>query len=201
VNFSLYGLGWGLEDYNGKRMVSHTGGVNGFVTSVTLIPDEKLAVVVLTNTDQNNLFEAIKYEIIDAYLKLPYRNYSNIFLMSQKQQLASAKDIWKKKSDTVAMHKPAALSLESYAGQYQHEVYGSLTIKNLPDHLMVTLQHHPNLQLRLDPLGGDRFAGTYNDPIFGRKVIAFITQNNKVKSMILRVADFVEFTPYEFIKQ
>jgi CubicO group peptidase (beta-lactamase class C family) len=201
VNFSLYGLGWMLEDYNGKRMVSHTGGVNGFVTSVTLIPDEKLGVVVLTNTDQNALFEAIKYEIIDAYLKLPYRNYSHTFLINQKQQLAQAKDVWKKKSDTVVMHKEPALSLAAYAGQYQHEVYGSLTVKNLQDHLLVTFQHHPKLQLRLDPLGGDRFVGTYNDPIFGRKVISFSTQNGQAKSMTLRVADFVEFTTYEFIKQ
>lgn len=201
VNFALYGLGWMLEDYNGKRMVSHTGGVNGFVTSVILIPDEKLGVVVFTNTDHNNLFEAIKYEIIDSYLKLPYRNYSNVFLMSQKQQLASAKEVWKKKFDTVAMHKPATFSLANYAGTYKHEVYGTLTIKNLQDHLQVTFQHHPNLQLRLDPLGGDRFAGVYNDPSFGRRVITFITENNKVKSMILRMADFVEFTTYDFIKQ
>lgn len=201
VNFLLYGLGWQLEDYDGKRMVSHTGGVNGFVTSVTLIPEQKLGVVVLTNTDQNGLYEGIKYEIIDAYLKLPYRNYSNTFLINQRQQLSTAKDVWKKKFDTVAMRKASALSLGAYAGVYQNEVYGTLTVKNLPDHLLVTFQHHPKLQLRLAPLGGDRFAGTYNDPTFGRKVIPFITQNGQVKSMTLRVADFVEFTTYEFIKQ
>jgi CubicO group peptidase (beta-lactamase class C family) len=201
VNFSLYGLGWGLEDYNGRRMVSHTGGVNGFVTSVTLIPDEKLGVIVLTNTDQNALYEAIKYEIIDAYMKLPYRNYANIVLNSQKQQLNTAKEVWKKKSDTVAMHKPATLSLAAYAGVYEHEVYGTLTVKNFADHLMVTFQHHPKLQLRLDPLGGDRFAGTYDDPAFGKKVIPFVTQNGQAKSLTLRVADFVEFTTYEFIRK
>lgn len=201
VNFSLYGLGWMLEDYAGKRMVSHTGGVNGFVTSVTLIPEEKLGVVVLTNTDQNGLFEAIKYEIIDAYLKLPYRNYGNVILMNERQQLAATKDTWKKKSDTIAMHKPSTVALQQYAGSYQHEVYGSINVKNFPDHLMVSFQHHPNLQLRLDPLGGDRFWGTYSDPSFGRKVINFVMDNGKVKSMILRVADFVEFTTYEFVKK
>ena len=49
-HFSLYGLGWFLEEYCGKKIVSHTGGVNGFVTSVTLLPEEKLGVIVLTNT-------------------------------------------------------------------------------------------------------------------------------------------------------
>ncbi|HCY75721.1 MAG TPA: hypothetical protein DHV28_07350 [Ignavibacteriales bacterium] len=44
-HFNLYGLGWGLMDYEGTEIVSHTGGVNGFVTSVTLLPEEKLGIV------------------------------------------------------------------------------------------------------------------------------------------------------------
>ena len=74
-HYNLYGLGWGLMDYEGTEIISHTGGVNGFVTSVTLLPEENLGVVVLTNTDQNGFFQMLKWEIIDAYLGLPYRNY------------------------------------------------------------------------------------------------------------------------------
>ncbi|MGB8192982.1 MAG: serine hydrolase, partial [Chitinophagaceae bacterium] len=200
-NFTLYGLGWMLQDYNGKRMVSHTGGVNGFVSSVTLIPEDKLGIVVLTNTDNNTLFEALKYELIDAYLKLPYRNYSNVFLQGNNQQLSQSKDTWKKKSDTVAMHKATTLPLSAYAGKYQHEVYGSLTITAASDHLMMSLEHHPNLKGKLEPLGGNRFACTYSDPTFGRRVLPFTIENGKVKSMTLSVADFVEFTTYEFVKK
>lgn len=201
MNFDLYGLGWALNDYAGKRLISHTGGVNGFVTSVTLVPEEKLGIVVLTNTDQNGLFEAVKWEILDAYLKLPYRNYSRTYLTGQKQQLDNAKDIWKKKSDTVAMHKTTAAPLTAYAGQYQHEVYGWLKITANADHLIATFEHHPKLQAKLEPLGGDRFVGTYNDPAFGRRVLTFVSENGKVKSMTLRMADFVEFTTYEFVKK
>ena len=200
INFSLYGLGWGLEDYNDKRMISHTGGVNGFVTSVTLIPEEKLGVVVLTNTDQNALYEAIKWEIIDAYLKLPYRNYSAAFAANNNMRLEQEKNLWKKKFDTVAMHNSTALPLSAFAGQYTHEVYGWLKIAAANDHLTMTFQHHPKLQGKLEPLGGNRFVCTYNDPVFGRKVLAFTIADNKVKSLTLRVADFVEFTSYDFIK-
>jgi hypothetical protein len=201
MNFGLYGLGWMLNDYNGKRLISHTGGVNGFVTSVTLIPEDKLGIVVLTNSDNNGLFEAVKWEILDAYLKLPYRNYAGAYAGNNNQQLHNAKEVWKKKFDTVAMHKPASLPLTAYAGQYQHEVYGWLKISAAADHLMMTFEHHPNLQGKLEPLGGDRFVCTYNDPVFGRKVIPFVIENGKVKSVTLRVADFVEFTTYEFYKK
>jgi hypothetical protein len=63
------------------------------------------------------------------------------------------------------------------------------------------LQHHPNLIGNLQPLGGDRFLCTYSDPEFGVKVLPFTVSSGKVKSMTLSVADFVEFTTYDFVKQ
>ena len=56
-HFALYGLGWFLEAYSGRKIVAHTGGVNGFVTSVALVPEEGLGILVFTNTDTNNFFE------------------------------------------------------------------------------------------------------------------------------------------------
>jgi CubicO group peptidase (beta-lactamase class C family) len=86
-HFALYGLGWFLEEYEGRKIVSHTGGVNGFVTSVTLIPEEKLGILVFTNTDMNAFYEALKLEIRDAYLGLPYRNYSKVYLSRNDMNL------------------------------------------------------------------------------------------------------------------
>ncbi|HYE53347.1 MAG TPA: serine hydrolase [Chitinophagaceae bacterium] len=201
THFNLYGLGWVLNDYNGKKLISHTGGVNGFVTSVTLVPEEKLGIVVLTNTDQNALYEAVKWEILDAYLKLPYRNYANVYVQGQNQQMKQATDVWKKKADTVAMRKSTTLPLNAYAGEYRHDVYGWIKIDAAADHLVMSFQHHPHLKGRLDPLGGDRFVCTYNDPVFGRKIIPFVSSGNAVKSFTLRVADFLEFTTYEFTRK
>jgi len=58
----------------------HDGGVNGYVSSVTLVPQDHLGIVILTNTDQNDLYEALRWEIMDAYFKQPYRNYSEQYL-------------------------------------------------------------------------------------------------------------------------
>lgn len=45
-----YGIGWAIDDRpDGYRTVEHTGGMPGVATSLTLIPSEDLAVVVLTN--------------------------------------------------------------------------------------------------------------------------------------------------------
>jgi CubicO group peptidase (beta-lactamase class C family) len=45
-----YGYGWGLGELAGHRTYSHGGGINGFSTMIARYPDDRLAVVVLSNT-------------------------------------------------------------------------------------------------------------------------------------------------------
>src|SRR5499426_4518144 len=67
-NFTGYGLGWGLSDYRGHKVVSHSGGLAGMVSRVRLIPDMKLGIVVLTNQEASGAMEAISFHIIDNYM-------------------------------------------------------------------------------------------------------------------------------------
>jgi CubicO group peptidase (beta-lactamase class C family) len=199
-HFALYGLGWFLEEYNGKKIVSHTGGVNGFVTSITLIPEEKLGIIVLTNTDANSFYEALKWELMDAYLGLPYRNYSNRMLMNQRINDSQTEKMLAAKRDTINSKPKTALALSDYTGDYVHELYGKMNIRLEKGELIMRFEHHPNRYSKLEALGGNRFLSTWNDPLYGVKVLPFTVENGKVKSVTVRVADFVEFTPYEFVK-
>ena len=201
AHFSLYALGWFLEEYNGRKIVAHTGGVNGFVTSVAMIPEEKLGIIVLTNTDANNFYEALRNEIQDSYLGLPYRNYSQVFLQQQKRNDGEMQKQLKAKRDTIDNHPPTALTLKEYTGNYEHEVYGKMNIVLENDKLIMRFEHHKGRYGTLEALGGNRFFCTYSDPLYGRKVLTFTVENNKVKSITVRVADFVEFIPYEFYKK
>jgi CubicO group peptidase (beta-lactamase class C family) len=200
AHFNLYGLGWFLEEYAGKKIVAHTGGVNGFVTSVCLVPEEKLGIVVLTNTDANGFYEALRNEIQDAYLGLPYRNYSNVFYSFSKADEEKKEKEMANINDTITKKKATSLSLPSYAGDYVHAVYGKMNIRIEEGKLIMRFEHHKGRFGTLEPLGGNRFFCTYSDPLYGRKKLQFTVENSKVKSLTVRVADFVEFTPYEFIK-
>ncbi len=199
-HFALYGLGWFLEEYAGRKIVAHTGGVNGFVTSVCLVPEEKLGIIVFTNTDANNFYEALRNEIEDAYLGLPYRNYSKVYLgFQQADEKEKAKE-YKVIRDSIAMNPKTDLPLAAYAGDYMHDVYGSMNIKMEEGKLIMRFEHHQGRYGKLEPLGGNRFFCIYNDPLYGMKKLEFTVAGNKVKSLTVKVADFVEFTPYEFIK-
>lgn len=199
-HFSLYGLGWLLEEYCGKKVVSHTGGVNGFVTSVTLLPEEKLGIVVLTNTDQNSFYEALKWEIMDAYLGKPYRNYSKVYLGYAMAQLKGEMKTDRELKDTIAQHLPTALPLTAYVGDYFNDVYGSMKVALENGKLAMHFSHHPHMVANMEALGGNRFYIVFSDPAFGKAIFPFQVKHGKVTGVTVKVADFVELHPYEFTK-
>lgn len=201
THYGLYGMGWGLQDYEGREIISHTGGVNGFVTSVTLMPEEKLGIVVLTNTDQNALFVSSMWEILDAYLGLPYRNYDSSFYAGYLKKKVQ-KDEWLKAiSDSATMNFYSDVDLSEFEGKYKNEVYGSSWLVRKGNFLEMTLQHHPKITGKLEYIGNNRFFCTYSDPIFGKKVFQFAVESDKVKSFDLYVDDFIDYEPYKFVKQ
>jgi CubicO group peptidase (beta-lactamase class C family) len=42
AGFAAYGLGFGLRDHRGRKVVSHGGGLPGYVSHVALVPEERL---------------------------------------------------------------------------------------------------------------------------------------------------------------
>lgn len=53
ANFAdSYGLGWALRNAKGTAIVGHGGSTNGFQAQLTLVPDHRFALAVLTNGDR-----------------------------------------------------------------------------------------------------------------------------------------------------
>jgi hypothetical protein len=188
-------------DYEGKKIVSHTGAVHGFLSSVTLVPELNLGLVVVTNTEQNYFYEALKWEIVDAFMELPYRNYSDLYLNFFLRNLNKEKadvEAWR---DSVALEQKPAVKLSAFTGTYLSPVYGKGVIKTQGKHLELTLEHHKNLQVKLEHMGQNRFLATYSNPLDGIKVFPFTLEDGMVKSFVLSVNEGLEFTTYTFIKQ
>lgn len=49
-----YGYGWGVGNIQGSPMISHGGGINGYLTSSIFLPEEKLFVAVFSNCNCNS---------------------------------------------------------------------------------------------------------------------------------------------------
>lgn len=67
THFVSYGLGWFLSDVNGYFQATHTGGLLGIVSQVTIIPELELGIIVLTNQQSGAAFTAITNSIKDGY--------------------------------------------------------------------------------------------------------------------------------------
>ena len=201
TNYELYGLGWFLQDYAGHRIVMHDGGVTGYVSSVTLVPQDHLGIVILTNTDSNSFYDALRWEIMDAYFKLPYQDYSDKYLASFKANMAAEQKIDRKLRDSVMLNLQPAQPISAYIGRYHNDLYGDMTISQGEGNVLEgRFEHHPKMFVKMQPVGGNRFYATFSDPIYGKTVFPFSTQGGRITGVRVKVADFVEQDPYEFKK-
>ena len=49
-----YGYGWGIGKEGDRPMASHAGGINGFSSSITRYPNDKIVIIVLSNREDGN---------------------------------------------------------------------------------------------------------------------------------------------------
>lgn len=199
-HFSTYGLGIDLQDFAGLKVMSHSGGTNGFVTQTMFVPEIQLGIIVLTNTDANSFYEAFCYQVLESYAGMPYRNLSELYFTEYRQNvLAQESEIrsWKEK---ILLKPESALPLDRYCGKYHNQVYGEMEIKKENNKLNIYFSHHPQNIGQLEAYGGNEFVCTYSDITCGIKMISFTAENEKVKSVTIRVNDFIDFLPYEFTK-
>jgi len=55
-----YGYGWGIDSIEGKRKVSHGGGIHGFTTNISRVPEDDICIVLLSNASDPTLGEITK---------------------------------------------------------------------------------------------------------------------------------------------
>ncbi len=129
-HFGGYGFGWGLGDIKGNLQVSHTGGLPGMLTSVMMIPDMKLGVVILTNTESGGsaLFSAVGQSIIDSYLGLDDFGWVDKYSKYMQSRNSSADSVVTKVWQTVAAAKNTKFNVTDYTGIYEDKWFGKIEV-------------------------------------------------------------------------
>lgn len=143
-----YGLAWFIDAYRGHLRVAHGGNIDGFSSLVTLLPNDDLGMVILTNKDGTGVPELLVRHTLDRLLKLDPIDWNGEALAKRDAGRVIAKQAEAKK-DTV--RKPGtkpAHKLAEYAGDYAHPAYGPLKIevdgerlKAVYNHLSMPLEH------------------------------------------------------------
>ena len=195
-----YGLGNFQGDYNGRQIYEHTGGADGFVTNVCFVPEENLGISILTNNDNQGFFEALRYQVLDAYLGVKYVDRSDEFYKFFKPDFDTLVLKVKAMQSRVKGGKPA-LDLKNYTGNYKNELYGPISVSADKKDLVIHFTGTRDLTATLQYMDNDEWLMTYSNPAFGIFPLKFKTANGKVISMDIKVNDFLEYDPYTFMKE
>jgi len=129
THFFLYGLGWFLQDYRGRKVVQHGGSIDGMRALVGMLPEERLGLVVLTNLNPSSVDEGIMFRVFDEYLGGTKRDWSADMLKEFNAAVRKGDE-----AARVAMGKPTpnttpTLALDKYAGTYRDSAFGDVVVR------------------------------------------------------------------------
>lgn len=118
-------MGWYRIRYRDRPLLVHGGGIIGFPAYAAMMPEQKLGVVVLTNSSQHSagdgqaLRKSIALRAFDLLLRTPDRQWHEEFLARARQAEAASQA--KERERQAARLKNAApfVPLDKYVGDYE----------------------------------------------------------------------------------
>ena len=170
--FNGYGLGWFVSDYKGRKVVSHSGGLTGMISLQTLVPEENLGVVVLTNYAPDAPTRAITYRILDAYLGEPARDWNQVYLNFQRQGEDRARQRETELQASRIDGTTPSLPLDAYTGTFTDAASGPAEVRLEDGHLV--FDYNPRHLGDLEHWHHDVFRVTWRWPIFDMPARSFL---------------------------
>lgn len=179
-HFNGYGLGWSLSDYHGRLSVGHTGGYDGMISEVRMLPKERIGVVVLTNGVKSPIGAITNYTL-ESLLGMEPRDWS-------AQMLPRAKQRWEEEDPRVTAIKNAraegtspSLPLADYAGVYESAIYGEIRVNLVNGQLELAFEHAEELAASLSHWHHDvwEIRWKHTHAFFGFGTVSFRMDNKR----------------------
>ncbi len=198
-HFSGYGLGFGLQDYYGRMIVSHGGGYDGMYSRVAMMPDENLGIVVLTNS-MSGISTPLTYAIFNMFIQEDQQDWISNFHRPQKED----QRIVELKENRRAGTSPS-VEISAYAGDYFADMYGDISVKEEEGKLRLHFSHSPDLSATLTHWHNDTWQIEWDNTHawFDFGLVTFhLNDNLEVVGMKMNVPNGdIFFDEYEIVKK
>jgi len=161
--FLGYGLGLGVTDYRGHKLVRHSGGLPGYVSHVLRVPDVGLGIAVLTNQEADDAYFAVVLPVVDQALGAPRTDWLAAF---QKAAARGQQRTEEAERKTQAVRDPSSrpsLPLQGYAGTYRDDWYGDVTVGLEEGKAVIRFTRTPALVGDLEHWQHDTFVARWRD--------------------------------------
>lgn len=128
-----FGMGWDNYNYKGRFIVEKAGALDGVRTVITLVPEEKVGIVVLANLNLTVLPELVRAKFLDLYVAKDNEEKAN-------------KDFKKKEAFIAKLIEPPVIEkgalpfnrpIDSILGVYENNLYGKFEIKEQDKQLYI----------------------------------------------------------------
>jgi hypothetical protein len=195
-------MGWFVYDYHGRKIVYHSGGLDGMLSYTVLIPEENVGFVVLTNSESPG-FAVMMSKIRDVFVNAPKRDWNAEAVETAKRNKTAAEEERRKQDAARAMNTKPSLPIGNYAGTYSDKLYGDITISEESGKLVVRFGPAPNFVADLEHWHYDTFEIKWRPSVaynFPRGFVTFtIDKNGKTDELKIDQPNndfwFYELTP------
>jgi len=167
MNFNGYALGLRVNDYRGRKLVNHTGGLSGYVSRVVMVPELGLGVAVLTNQESDEAYNAVIYAVLDQAMGAPAYDWAGAYLKVRDRSRARSAEAQKKETSKRDAALPPSLPLAAYAGAYADAWYGSIVVtvegEGEAARLTMSFARTPGLVGDMEPWSRETFVVRWRD--------------------------------------
>lgn len=173
-HFDAYAMGWGVEDRAGAKVISHSGGLPGFILDHAVVPEQDLAVIALGNGESYTVF-AVVDKVLDLYLAHTDATDPAAKLVDYTHA-SEQRDAARKQAREAARtpNTTPSLALKGYTGTYLDKVYGEATVALDNGTLTLSFPHAKALFTgRLEHWQYDTFVWHHADPFLEEGYITF----------------------------
>jgi CubicO group peptidase (beta-lactamase class C family) len=200
THFNGYGLGWFLSDVKGYKQVTHTGGLEGIVTQVTLLPELNLGIIVLTNQQSGAAFNAISNTIKDSYLGIKSEDYISVFSKRMKEYEATAdkvtEDVWA----VVAKNKKDKIKTDfsTITGTYKDNWFGAIVLSEKKGKLRFSSARSPQLAGEVFFYKKGNFVVKWDNAYFNANAHLFFEYDASGKAIAIKMNPISELTDFSY---
>ncbi len=200
THFKSYGLGFFIQDVKGYKELSHTGGLEGMVTQITIIPELQLGIIVLTNQEEGAAFVSITNQIKDGYLGLPRKDWVTEMLTDRNAQKEAAKKITDEvnKEISKSSEHPASVDFTAYTGTYRDPWFGDVLISIKNGKYWFESKRSPKLSAEMIPYRGNSFVIIWPDHSMGANAFAIFSLNENGKANGMKMKAISPLTDFSF---
>ena len=192
-----YALGWVVQQYRDRRLVSHSGGLSGQVTYTCLLPEQGIGLAVYSNTEDGIPISMLRWALLDHLVGAPALDWVALTraMIDRSQAEARAQAAG---GEVRAPAGGPSLPLAAYAGRYRDPWYGDVLISEKGGRLAIDFTRTPAFKGPLEPWGPDTFRTRWAKGAGVDAVVTFRIGKGRPDGMAMKALSPLADFSYDF---